>query len=421
METTHANDGALVTSARKEDIVAMTSACARICPPRGKAAVPEFAAPAIIARSARNVVRPLEEGDLDSVARLFLSRFRSRRAAADARGRAEVVSYMRQLYLEGPARRAGVDSQVQINARGKIGAFVGVIRATYLLDGNPLTAGINGVLMASGQEGDSLAAVQLLRELHRGPLDLIFTDSANRTSMALGRAMKYKIMSPESLEWACVFDPAAILLHRGRQLWPWAPTSLLRPFARAADFAVKRALRSRMKRTPPAGWSDEAINVSRFVEMAPRFLEEFRLRPEWTPGDLGWLVGQAALRQSAGPLNFHVIRNASRAPVGCYAFYGEKGGVARVIHAAATNKGWSGLLPLILDNVESMGCIGVHGAAREGMTPYVYSTPGLFFYYTGGTMVYSNRADVLSAVEDRGAFIGGFAGDRWTRLATDDF
>jgi hypothetical protein len=58
---------------------------------------------------------------------------------------------------------------------------------------------------------------------------------------------------------------------------------------------------------------------------------------------------------------------------------------------------------------------------RKGMMPHVYAIRGMFFYYAAATMVYSNRADVLDAVEDGEAFVGGFAGDRWTRLATDGF
>ena len=64
-------------------------------------------APRTVARSSRNIVRPLEEGDLDGVARLFLSRFRGKRAASNERACAEVANYMRQLYFEGPGLRCG--------------------------------------------------------------------------------------------------------------------------------------------------------------------------------------------------------------------------------------------------------------------------------------------------------------------------
>jgi hypothetical protein len=372
-------------------------------------------------RLSRTAVRLLEERDLDNVARLFLARFRKTGALADEPAHGDLVNYMRQLYLGGAGAEAGTESMIQIDARGDVGAFIGVIPMTYQLDGVPLKAGVSGVLMSSSENGTSLAAIQLLRELHRRPLDLIFTDSANRSSMALGTAMKYKILSSESLEWAHVFQPAAVVLHKLAGRLRWMPAGLLRPLARAADFAAAPLLNRKFRRGASPGWSDAAIDAATFVEMAPRFLAGFRLRPAWAPPELSWLVKQAGLRQSAGPLHFRVVRDSSGDAVGCYAFYGERGGVARVIHAAATRRAWSALLAKILDTTESMGCIGVHGAARKEMMPHVYSFPGMFFYYAGGLMIYSSRADVRERIESDDLFVGGLAGDRWTRLSTDQF
>src|SRR6202034_2722291 len=98
------------------------------------------------------------------------------------------------------------------------------------------------------------------------------------------------------------------------------------------------------------------------------------------------LTTQAGQRRSAGALHFHVVRDPSNNPVGCYAFYGEQSGVARVIHAAAaTNKAWEGVIGNILDTAESMGCIGVHGTMSKGMMPHVYAIRGMFFYYAAAT------------------------------------
>ena len=372
-------------------------------------------------RLSRSVVRLLEERDLEDVARLFLARFRRDGARADGRARGDLVTYMRQLYLQGSEPGAGTESMIQIDARGEVGAFVGVIPMRYQLEGNPLKAGISGVLMSSAENGTSLAALQLLRELHRRPLDLIFTDSANRSSMALGTAMKYKVLPSESLEWAHVFQPAAVALHKLAGRLPWTPATFLRPLARAADLAAAPLLSRKFRRSASPGWKDAEIDAAAFAEMAPRFLADFPLRPAWSPAELNWLVKQARLRQSAGPLNFRVVQDFSGDTVGCYAFYGERGAVARVAHAAATRRAWGALLAKILDTTESMGCIGVHGGARKEMMPHVYSFPGLFFYYAGGIMIYSRHADVTARIDADDLFVGGLAGDRWTRLATDQF
>jgi hypothetical protein len=45
----------------------------------------------------------------------------------------------------------------------------------------------------------------------------------------------------------------------------------------------------------------------------------------------------------------------------------------------------------------------------------------VFFYYAGGTLMFTNRPDIRRAVEAGEALLGGFAGDRWTELASDKF
>ena len=390
-------------------------------PPKNEKTTRAAAATSLnVLRSDRGVVRPLEEKDLNSVARLFLLRFRPH-AVEIERAHTDVIDYMRQLYLSSRDIAAGEDSLVQVNGRGEIVAFAGVIRTTYLIDGEPIAAGIVSALMTSPDAGNGLAVIQLLGALHRGSLDFVFTDSANRESLEILRAMKYAIIHPNSLEWACIFQPAAATLHKMRQKWPMTPTTLLGPFARIADFIAERVMHKKLKLRGAGSWRDEAIDVERFVELAPQFLGEARLRPEWSPRELGWLTTQALMRRGAGPLRFHVVCDESNSPVGCYAFYGAKGDVARVIHVGASSKAWGGVLAKVMETANSAGCIGVHGCAREEMMSDLYVFRGVFFYYAGGTALFSKNANVLRAVRDRSTFLGGFAGDQWTRLATDEF
>ncbi len=55
------------------------------------------------------------------------------------------------------------------------------------------------------------------------------------------------------------------------------------------------------------------------------------------------------------------------------------------------------------------------------MLPHAYAARGVFFYYAGGSLIYSNRQDIRRAAECGEALLGGFAGDRWTELASDNF
>ncbi|SFI49299.1 hypothetical protein SAMN05216304_1021000 [Bosea sp. OK403] len=368
------------------------------------------------------LVRPLESRDLEQVATLFLKTFRRKRKASQAQSAIEeAAGYMRQLYLEGPGSEGGAGSLVRVDAQGDIVGFLGILKNSYTLDGQALSAGVISTLMAADEHVAGPVGPQLVRALNQSPFDLVFADSANRASLALSRPLKYELLPLNCLEWACVFRPSALLVHKMQQKWPLTPAAILAPMAHVADFAAGRVLRSRRKRSAPGRWQDEAIDAAAFAEIAPTFLDAFRLRPVWARPELDWLLGQAAQRRNSGPLNFRVVRDGSDAPIGCYAFYAEKHGVARVLQVLARDGRWGAVIDCLRQTTEEMGCIGVHGAAQPSMMPHLYAHPGLFFYYAGGTMVRSANKDVIQAVRDNRALIGGLAGDRWTRLGTDEF
>jgi hypothetical protein len=371
-------------------------------------------------RSAANAsVRPLEERDLEPLADLFMRRFR--KARRNARSRAEIAGYMKSLYLDYPTRDGAPGSLVWVDPAGAIGAFVGGIRAGYTYQGSPLNVCVSGTLMASEAPGHSLAAVHLLRESRKLDYDLIVTDSANRASLAMCGAMNYQVASPDSLEWAYVFDPAAVALHKLRQRFraPWL--SALKPVAKVADLGARAVLEVAVGASKRSEWRDEAVDAETFVDIAPRFLETFPLRPDFSRKEFLWLIERARERRSAGPLTLRVVYDPSGAPTAAYASFGGKGDVARVFHAAAAPHAWGRLFDKMLETAREAGAIGIHGALRAPMMAHAYSVKGVFFYYAYGTMIYSNRPDIRHAIETGEAFLGGFAGDRWTRLASDKF
>jgi hypothetical protein len=370
-------------------------------------------------RATNPSVRSLEERDLEPLADLFMQRFR--KARRNARSRAEIAAYMKSLYLDYPTRDGAAGSLVWVDPAGAIGAFVGGICAGYSFQGSPLNTCVSGTLMASAAPGHALAAVHLLRESRKLDYDLIITDSANRASLAMCQAMNYQVASPDSLEWAYVFEPAAVGLHKLRRRFraPWL--SALKPAAKAADLAARAVLQAAVGASKRCEWRDEVVEPETFVDIEPRFLEAFKLRPDFSREEFLWLIGMARQRRSAGPLTLHIIYDPSGAPAAAYASFGGKGEVARVFHAVAAPHAWGKLFDKMLETARETGAIGIHGALRAPMMAHAYSVRGVFFYYAYGTMTYSNRPDIRRAIETGDALLGGFAGDRWTRLASDKF
>ena len=364
-------------------------------------------------------VRPLTPDDLEGVAELFLQRFRPARRSA--RARRDVADYMQALYLDGPRMGPDPGSLVLFDEGGAVAAFVGSNDAPFRFDGAAAKVGVSGTLMASADPRHALAAVHIIRESRKLDYDLICTDSANRASLAMCQALDYQVVSPESLEWACVFDPASVALHKvGKQLGAsWL--AALKPLARAADLAASALLRAAAGPGKRSEWRDEAVDAETFVAIAPQFLDSFRLRPDYSPAEWRWLVARAGERRSAGPLSLRVVYDAKGAPAAAYAVYGGKGEVARVLHAAAAPHAWGRMFDKMLETAREAGCIAIHGALRRQLSPHVYATRGVFCYYAHGTLTYSNRPEIRQAIEAGESFLGGFAGDRWTRLGSDVF
>ena len=364
-------------------------------------------------------VRPLRDDDLEAVADLFLQRFRSHRRSP--RARAEVAERMKALYLDQPTREGEADALVALDPAGALAAFCGAMRFRFSFDGRPVIGCITGTLMASTAPGHALSAVQILRESRKLDYDFIMTDSANRASLAMCQAVGYSVVSPDSLEWAAVFDPARLALHKLRQRFDSSALAALKPFAGAVDLAASAALRAAAGPSKRSEWRDEEVDAQTFVDILPRFYAPFRLRPDFARSDFLWLIGMAQRRRSAGPLRLRVLYDGSGAPAGAYAAFAAKGGVARVIHCAAAPNAWARLFDRMRESARSWGCIAAHGPLKTSLLPHAYAARGVFFYYAGGSLFYSNREDIRRAVESGGALLGGFAGDRWTELASDKF
>ncbi|MDX8460388.1 hypothetical protein [Mesorhizobium humile] len=360
-------------------------------------------------------VRPLAIEDLEHVAALFLRKFRHRRHQRD-RAIAQTADYMRKLYLDGDESKA----LVQINPQGRLGGFMGVLKARYELNGTALNAAIIGPFMTDSSTDHGWAGPQLLRTLHQGEFDLYLTDSANRTSLAFARPMKYQLLPVHCLEWTCVFRPGAMAAAMLRRKWPGLPRLALDPGAKAFDALAR-------KRFEPSSQHSfqrihrEPIDAARFAQQLPVLMADYSLRPSWRDGELPRLLALAAEKRADGPLRFGGTYDETGKMLGCYAFYGQAGGIANLLQIQASGSLWGATLDALIAAARDMGCAGITGQTQSRVMPQLFNYNGLFFRYTGGTMVRSRIAEVREAVRAGDIFIGGLMGDRWTRLSSDDF
>ncbi|TPJ29264.1 hypothetical protein [Mesorhizobium sp. B2-7-2] len=361
-------------------------------------------------------VRPLAAGDLEQVAALFLMKFRHRRRQRD-RAIVQTADYMRGLYLDGDESKA----LVQINPQGRLGGFMGVLKARYELNGRALSAAIIGPFMTDSSIDHGWAGPQLLRALHQSEFDMYLTDSANRTSLAFARPMKYQLLPVHCLEWTCIFRPGAMAAAVLRRKWPGLPRLALDPCARAFDALARRRFEPSAQHSSSQRIHREPIDAAQFAEQLPALMTDYSLRPSWTDGELPRLLALAAEKRADGPLHFGGTYDDTGRMLGCYAFYGQAGGIANLLQIQASGSRWGVTLDGLIAAAREMGCVGITGQTQNRFMPQLFGHKDVFFRYAGGTMVRSRIAEVTEAVRSGDIFIGGLMGDRWTRLSSDDF
>jgi len=381
--------------------------------------VKNVAAPSVL-ETQHGSVRPLAAGDLERVAALFLTKFRRRRHLLD-RAIAETAEYMRKIYL-GPAGQAGdSNALVQINPQGRLGGFLGVLKAHYELNGAALNAAIIGPLMADPGTDHGSAGPQLLRAVHQGAFDLHLTDSANRVSLAFARPMKYQLLPVHCLGWTCIFRPAAMAAAMARGKWPGLPRFALDPCARAFDTLTRKRFEPPAQHFAAHRVHREAMDAEQFAERLPTLMSDYSLRPRWLDGELPRLLALAAEKRADGPLHFGGTYDETGKILGCYAFYGQAGGIASLLQIQASGSHWGATLDGLIADARNMGCVGIAGQTQGRFLPQLFGYKNVFLRYAGGTMVRSRIAEVTEAVRSGDIFIGGLMGDRWTRLSSDDF
>lgn len=366
-------------------------------------------------------VRPLAAEDLEHVAALFLTKFRRRRRHLLDRAIAETAEYMREIYLGSAGQPGESNALVQITPQGRLGGFLGVLKARYELNGTALNAAIIGPLMSDPGTDHGSAGPQLLRALNQGQFDLQLTDSANRTSLPFARPMKYQLLPVHCLGWTCILRPAAMAAAALHRNWPGLPRPVLDPCARAFDALAKGRFGPPVPLSSSQRVHRKSIDAAQFAERLPTLLSEYALRPSWKDGELPRLLSLAAEKRADGPLHFGGTYDEAGKMLGCYAFYGQAGGIASVLQIQASGSHWGATLDGLIAAAWDMGCAGITGQTQSRFMPQLFGYKNVFFRYAGGTMVRSRIAEVTEAVRSGDIFIGGLMGDRWTRLSSDDF
>ncbi len=361
-------------------------------------------------------IRQFTRADVGAVAALFQKTFRD----ADTPPGASLESYLAEAYLEHPWFDPEIASRVNVADDGRVTGFVGVFPGRFRYGDATLRAAIAGTLMVENREREPLAGAKLLRSVIKGPQDISISETTNLLSQALWEPLGGRVVPLLSLDWFRAFRPieAALSVFAERH----SRTRLLAPVARLGDL-IGRPWTGRHLAAPDPDrrlMVDTAPTDAGFAEAILALSEPIAFRPDWSTGDIVWLLAHAARKERYGPLHHAIVHDAKGGLAGCYLYHGRPGGTGRVLQVLAKAKSAAGVVDCLFSDAEKKGLAGLRGRVGSSIVQTLL-TRNCVFLHRASTVVYSARAEIMTAIAGGEALVTGLAGESWTRLVGDTF
>ena len=267
-------------------------------------------------------------------------------------------------------------------------------------------------------KSDATGAAALALSTRAKTQDLAFSDSASPKSRAHVRALGGIGLTVQNLEWIRLFRPLGALTGRverrlsGRRRLGLA--TLMRPF----DAAI-RLICPRIRPQDVQDLVVDDLPLERFLDEAPRLIQHYAVRPLWSREELKWLVGMASQNSWHGPLHLRSIRDRVGALVGCFVYYGGPGRSAVVLNLLAEKGRESKIFAAMLHDLDRIGCTDAVGRALPALMEGLAAQPMLSLRHKAFVCVITKHQDIVDAAERGDIYLGGLAGESWSRLMTD--
>jgi hypothetical protein len=362
------------------------------------------AAPAVTRR--RGVARALTRADIPAVASMFGRVFRdSAGERALALGRD-----LEQVFLAHPYYEPATGSLVMERHDGQLGGFLGIIPIPVVFDGASLRGSVMSTWMIRDPSQDRGAGVALIRAHLGRPGALSFVDTANSRSLSFARSLDMTVLTSHSLQWAKPLNYSGYLMLRAAGSIGLNGAALARWIQRPE--ALSRA-------RPNAPSASRAVTPETFAEHFLRFARESRLRPDWTPEAIVWMLSVATRGGALGALKLREVFDEKGAVVGCHAFHATPGGRAVALQWLALETHEARVLKDFIAQARAESCVIAGGPSDPRLLRALFGLPNVFYRHTCATAVNSRMPEITAALLAGQGLIGGLMGDRWTPLSTE--
>ena len=359
-------------------------------------------------------LRPMRIEDIAQVGALYFKIFRNKPENSSS----DFNTYFKELFFGSPYYSPENGSFVHETADGQIDSVLSAVPMEYHVNGKAMISRLLGTFMTD-PDMSTQGAAQLTLTLRARRQDLCFTNTASPTSASHLRAVGGVVLPTQSLEWCRVFKPAAYAVQCLRPHTSFLHKTAWLPLAKFGDTMIRK-IGKIPPLEPPRGVRDEIMEDVAFQELAPSFVADYSVRPAWSKPEISWILHMASMHKSDGQLQIRCVYDDVGRVCGCYVFFGKPGAIAKVLNILATSRQDSDLVVTqMLHRLESAGYVAAQGPVQPRLLEAFSRHSALFYRHKAYTCVSTRHREVIEAIDRHDIFLGGLAGESWSRLASD--
>lgn len=350
-------------------------------------------------------LRPLAQGDIPAVARLFSRVY----PHAHWVSHSECEAYFHKIFFGNPWLDPELPSWIAHEGSRVVG-FIGVVPRPMRYRGRALRAAVLSQLMVDQERPNSTAAALLLRKALAGPQALTISDGASDTSRRMWEALGGLNSALYSLQWRRLLRPAQFALQR---VWTRARAAALlaKPIAVIAD--TYGAHRRSLKR-PPA-LRQEPLDTATWLEGLRVAAARVAVAPEYDAASLEWILAQARAKRRHGELQSRLLRAPDGQICGWFIYY-LNDATSKVLQVYAREGNEHAVLEHLFHHAWAQGATALEGRMEPRLARALGERHSLFLATSVYALLQARDPQVLGALARGDAFFSRLEGEWWMRF-----
>jgi len=370
--------------------------------------------PPVLLRRPR--VRALDAGDLGQVAGIFRGVFRKRSEA----GSQALERDLSACFLEHPHYEEATCSLVYERPTGEIGGFFGAMPLRVNFMGARDLGSVMSTWMVSDRARDARAGAMLAQAHFKRPHACMFVDTANNVALGFASSTRMAVLPSDSLQWV---KPLSYLGYAvsslGRRI-PGRPLEALSNGAERTESFFRRVT-GKAAEGFEADCAFRPVTSENFSLLFLELVQNYRLRPDWTAEFLQWMLSICGRRPNMGPLRLCEVIDRAGRPIGGYAFHITPMRRAMVLQIVANRGAEIHVLQALIEDARQQRCVAVCGAANRRLIESLFRIPNVFYRHTCTTAARTRQPEMMLAVHEGDALVGGLVGDSWLPLTSESY